>query len=54
MVGTFKEELGTGAERRALGLKARLTTGIMKELGLYPGVQGSHGEHLSKRGFISF
>lgn len=55
MVGTFKEEAGTGAEGRALGLEREVyNRDPSKELGLYLGIMGSHGEHLSKRRFVSF
>lgn len=55
MVGTFKDEAGTGVEGRALGLEREVyNRDPSKELGLFLGVTGSHGEHLSERGFVSF
>lgn len=54
-MGTFKEEAGTGMEGRALGLEKEVNSrGHSKELGLCPGVPGSHRGHLSKKGFIHF
>lgn len=42
-------------EGRVLGLEREVNhRDPSKELGLYPGAPGSHGGHLSKRGFISF
>lgn len=44
-----------GEEGRVQGLEREVNhRGHSKELGLYPGVPGSHRGHLSKRGFISF
>lgn len=54
-MGTFKEEAGTGMEGRALGLEKEVNSrDHSKELGLCPGVPGSHRGHLSKKGFIHF
>lgn len=42
-------------EGRALGLEREVyNRDPSKELGLFLGVTGSHGEHLSERGFVSF